>query len=259
MSSADFRVELGYTGTTLATRHYAGVYPFQGVSSLMNAFIDYSTNVEGKENRLTIQIETMTSIPVLGGIYILAPEGFIVVSQKHPECKLIKPMLTEEFIHFPSTIECTRGINSGLVIRPEIKLKVGGTQPLPPGRYVFSLLVVNPTPPVANEVSPSSKCGFTQCFEFSTYADLAMKTGSLDTPIAASGFSVNKKLVESNLVLLTQAQRDAIGRNDRPNKKNSMVFMLKLQEEAREARYRYGAGYTHDHEVQPRYCGLHPL
>lgn len=75
MSLNGFVVEFGYDGTTKEKRPYGGVVPFQGVSSLVNAFIDYSTNVAGKENLLTVQVEIMTMIPSGGGLYLMGPNG----------------------------------------------------------------------------------------------------------------------------------------------------------------------------------------
>eukprot|EP00392_Amoebophrya_sp_AT5.2_P009519 g9547.t1 len=254
MSPAHFYVEFGYDGTTLATRPFGGVVPFVGVSSLVNAVVDYSTNVAGKESVLTFEIETVTSLPQGGGLEITGPVGFQVLH------KTIIPASKLDYMSLPtditvSTSQTTVAGSSGTVTKPVLELTAGALG-VAKGRYVFSLLFINPVTPVVQEVSPSSSCGYTQCWDFATYSSMAPPrsvSNQLDLPIAATGFSVNIKLTEAALTETTMAQRVATDRNDRPNKRNSLIFVFKMQHHASESRCtNLEPGYTRCMELKLR-------
>lgn len=151
-------------------------------------------------------------------------------------CVIMKTgMLPDGYSDLPDDCGCATSTSGGLVPRPELKIAAPANG-IKIGRYSFSMLFINPIIAHTLEVSPSSSCGFTQCWKFRTYSNLAALTGELDTAVSAVGFSVNEKLAESGLVELDSNQRLALDRNDRPKKRNNLVFYFKMQNDAREAR-----------------------
>jgi hypothetical protein len=235
-SPANFLVEFGYDGTTLATRPYAAILPAQQVQSLTNAVVDYSTNVEGKENTLTFQVQTQTDLEAGGGLYIVGPdvsgagtENFQLASV----CQVVANQMGEGYLNFPSDVECESGtVARGVATLVTIKIKAYATT-MPKGLYRFSVLSINPVTAVANQPSDSS-CGYTQCWEFHTYTDLANLDGIVDKTISAVGFPINTKLIEGRLIELTDAQRLGTARDDRPKKVNNLVFAFKMANDALE-------------------------
>ncbi|CAD7936810.1 unnamed protein product [Amoebophrya sp. A120] len=257
MSPAYYYVEIGYDGATLAERPFGGVVPFVGVSSLVNAVVDYSTNVAGKESVLTFEIQTVTPVPQGGGLEIVGPVGFVVMHET-----IMPAVKTQgtDYQSLPSDIVVSTSTtqvagSSGTVTKPVLLLTAGASG-LPGARYAFSLLFINPVNPVVQEVSPSSSCGYTQCWDFATYSQMvAPRTTAqqLDTPIAATGFSVNTKLTEAALVETTTAQRVATERNDRPLKRNNLIFVFKMANDASESRCtNIEPGYTRCMELKLR-------
>ncbi|CAD7959916.1 unnamed protein product [Amoebophrya sp. A25] len=237
MSPAFFFIEFGYDGASTAQRPFAGVVSFVGVSSLVNAVVDYSTNVAGKESILTFEVETKTLIPQGGGLEIIGPQGFQVMH------KTVIESTKENYVSLPTDVTITESTTSvagsgGTVIKPVLEI-TAGLMGMPAARYAFSILFINPTVPIVQEVSASSSCGFTQCWDFATYSTMVAPRSTanyIDTPIAAGGFSINTKLTEAALVATTTAQRVATDRNDRPLKRNNLIYVFKMKNDATESR-----------------------
>merc|ERR1719160_1046755 len=71
-----FYFEFGYDHNILQYRQTALVIPAPKVKSLLNADVDYETNVEMDQNMVTLQIETASMLRPPAGILIKSPPGF---------------------------------------------------------------------------------------------------------------------------------------------------------------------------------------
>ncbi|CAJ1422091.1 unnamed protein product [Effrenium voratum] len=80
-----FIFEFGYEGTSLATRHAASMVPVSLVRSLSNAQLEYITNVETKVNTVIFQVQTVSQVPMGGGMVIQGPLGFEFPDACQPE------------------------------------------------------------------------------------------------------------------------------------------------------------------------------
>ncbi|CAD7968709.1 unnamed protein product [Amoebophrya sp. A120] len=258
-SMANFTVEFGYDGTTLATRPFGGVIPAPKIRALTSASVGYSTNVANRENRLSFTIGTVTQLPQNGGLVLISPTGYLY---EKANCGLenLRP-LPEGTVDLPAGTTCsvwspprelleeddsvdgavpTRLLTTAT--RPELRI-TSAQGVLPPATYGFVLIAKNPTLAVSQAASVSSSCGYTMCWDFSTASDttvatsLASAASSQDRPIAATSFPVNERMMEARLLLLDQPSdepvRLATGRDDRPLRPNSLIFSFKLNKDAK--------------------------
>eukprot|EP00929_Paragymnodinium_shiwhaense_P041335 TRINITY_DN21478_c0_g1_i1.p1 TRINITY_DN21478_c0_g1~~TRINITY_DN21478_c0_g1_i1.p1 ORF type:complete len:3380 (+),score=785.72 TRINITY_DN21478_c0_g1_i1:132-10271(+) len=268
-----FFFELGYnasyTGNSTG-RSGAVAIPAPPVRSLKNAMIDFSTNIQGKENQVEFIVEVVTAIPQYGGMEIIAPADYLVAA----DCATVRvrdPDLQEVMPEF----DCYsfRDILGRNVIR-----LIRNRQPaLSPGLYAFGILMENPKNLIKNymtrrldaetvvdvpekddavarrlqqdKVFPA--CGTFICWSFATYKLLQPNGGNLcpcsaacsvgsecgeelDYRTTAQGFSINRKMLEARIPLLTEEQRRGTQRDDRPLSANNVIFAIKLQADVRD-------------------------
>lgn len=71
-------------------------------------------------------------------------------------------------------------------------------------------------------------CGRAECWEMVTYASPYSDLVVADKEGLATGFAVVAEMIEAQLANLSYAQRQAIGRNDRPAEPNQLVFTFRL-------------------------------
>lgn len=60
----------------MATRPFGGIIPAPTIQALMNAGVDFETNVRGQRQKLSFSIETASLLNQEGGITISPPVGF---------------------------------------------------------------------------------------------------------------------------------------------------------------------------------------
>jgi len=272
-----FIIEFGFDRADLAGRIAASVVDVDVVRALVNAQVDYMTNVESKENNLIFQVETRTVIPLGGVLTIVGPDGFLIPSacvlEEAPgmrgstyETAAANPVM-------PIGLECTAqthvGFNVTLVLRVV-------TTPLMPALYRFQTSARNPDRIIPNPPSDETPCGFDMCWTFSslhvnttttctsssttstttsttsttistitttttttvtTPATSDINEGVIDAPVSVPSFPINRRMVEAILADLTPLQRESTGRDDRPMHLNPLVFAFKLSRAAAFAAY----------------------
>jgi len=230
----EFIVEFGYTEGAIEGRFAAGTVPVKQVRSLVNAAVDYSTNVEGKANLLIFEIQTVTEVPTGGIIRIVGPPNFLI----DLTCTLLpaypprgSPYELAAIAHLsqdlPADTECTSGIDavSGTGVEIRIRAPTGG---IPPGRYRWQIAVTNPPVQTPNPPDPSSPCHHEFCWMFETMKYYSNTAPKLDAKLLIPAFPINQKMVEALLPTLTQQQQASTGRDDRPLHLNPLVFAFKL-------------------------------
>merc|ERR1719191_2193502 len=94
-------------------------------------------------------------------------------------------------------------------------------------------------------------CGFSVCWRFATLENLNNPRSYRDKPTYAVGFSINRKMIQARLPLISAAVRAGTGRNDRPNQPNQLIFAFSLNADVLEEhtltlRGPYGFGFKED-------------
>lgn len=240
-SPNEFLVEFGHAAATLAGRVAASSVQAKyrampaPVRALVSARVDSTTSVQSKPNELIFQVQTITRIPVGGGLKIIGPPGFVIDSS----CSL-QPAPPERGSPYDVATP-TRMLPDGVGCRAlevldervEVHIMAGAGAEIPPGRYRFRIAATNPPTVAPNPIDEASTCGRRHCwlFESVKYIQVA---GSpfLDASISVPGFAVNRKLVEALIVPLTLDQQAATGRDDRPSAYNPLVFAFKMNQPA---------------------------
>lgn len=199
------------------------------VRALKNAAVDYTSTVLAKENVLQFQVETVTDIPAEGGIAIVAAAGFTF------EASCDVGAVLDPTAPTPPDLECTSTLDPVLE-RYRLRLRVPAGASLPAGLHYFAVLGENPEDPVLNYPDLTSACGTSECWLFDTYenldgddADLGAAT-KLDHGTAAQGFSIRTQMYDAAVPDISDAERYATGREDRPLMPNSVVFSFEVIE-----------------------------
>ncbi|CAE8736426.1 unnamed protein product, partial [Polarella glacialis] len=226
----EFLFEFGYDGDSLATRYAASSVPAIPVRALINARLEYTTNVESKVNDLIFQLETITAVPSGGAISMVGPPGFElpevcnfeVPSKARGSEYQVEPTIVRT-MRIPMDAECKATVT---VDSTEIRIIAGPTG-VPAGLYRFKLISRNPKNVVSNLPDPSTPCGYELCWHFQSLKVIGAGP-DLDKPISVPAFSINKKIVQALFPRLTLVQQAATGRNDRPLERNPLVFAFKL-------------------------------
>jgi hypothetical protein len=228
-SSNAFFVELGYDQTNPLFRYLGGVVPANIVRALLNAEVDYSSNVEGKQNKLSFSLRLATPVFQGGGLKIKSPPGFKIIDP----C-VVGTVEGQEPLGLPMDVTCSSIIDEGggdeakattLIIR-------AGYEGIPaPQLYYFSVLGMNPPEAVTMRATDTS-CGVQDCWYFESIGDLQTNGPQLDAPSSAPSFQINRKMVEASLVPITDEQRVLTNRIDRPLAENHLIFAFKTNSDA---------------------------
>jgi len=218
ISSNKFFVEVGFMSDIIQYRLYAVAITPAPVSALTNCAVSYSSNLQGKTNRMEFRLQTVTELTTDQGIVIKGDSntrGFVF------ECPPLTVLdgsapVPEIFCVFPATPDNL----------PALKIKVL-EDPLPPGLYMLEVSATNPNQQTLQGT-----------WTFGTYGQVMdhpnfPPTTYIDSEQVALGFTVNGPILEARMINeaegLTQQQRVAIGRNDRPGRENFLVFRFQLR------------------------------
>jgi len=247
-----FIIEFGFESPFFSERIAAAVVDLRQVSALVNARVDYTNNVESKDNAMIFQVQTVTNIPQGGYIEIIGPENFRfpadeVLTQTNgdettpapapPQPKLAKApeqrgspyevsAVRGTSLMLPVNVQCqgTSALDQKVVINI-----VAGATGIPPGLYRFQITLQNPDRIVPNPPSIATQCGFRNCWSFTSKTSGG---GQLDLGTTVPSFPVNRKLVEALIPTLTPTQRRLTFRDDRPLHLNPLIFAFKLNRAA---------------------------
>lgn len=244
-SSNGFYIEIGYDRHDIEGRAIAGYSPTTQVRALLNPKVRYTYNVEGKENNMIFEIELTTPIPPQGGLRIEVPQNYRFSAICRPvmlaayKDNFLPPGYSCRYTESTKKLEA-----STITIQP-------GPDGMPVRLYVFSLVGQNPSETSLLQADKLSPCGFTVCWPFISMEDITMPTLLLDKTTHAVGFSINRKMIQARLPLISSAVRKGTGRNDRPNQPNQLIFAFSLNADVLEEhtltlRGPYGFGFNED-------------
>lgn len=231
-TSNAFFLEMGYESDSAGGRVAAINLPAPAVRALQNAKVDYTTNIQAKENYLQFRIETVTKIDAGGGFEIAAPAGYKIANP----CEILR--VNDPAATAPPSFLC--GIVNGqgdMAGRPMIRLRVGNDG-LGPGLHYFSIIAENPLTPLFNyPTGTATPCATHICWRFRSAAIVSVTStvspqNQLDLETYAQGFSINSKMLEARIPVLTSVQRYDTGRDDRPMQPNSVIFAMSLTNDA---------------------------
>eukprot|EP00928_Gymnodinium_smaydae_P043291 TRINITY_DN29039_c0_g2_i2.p1 TRINITY_DN29039_c0_g2~~TRINITY_DN29039_c0_g2_i2.p1 ORF type:complete len:1910 (-),score=292.03 TRINITY_DN29039_c0_g2_i2:56-5488(-) len=212
-------------------RPFAASQEIPLVRALLDARVDYLTSRIGAENTIQFQIQTVSSLPApRAGLAIRGPRGFSFSEKCWP--KSVVPTSRYNVLPPRAELEC-------------LYLKVGGVPTLrlrprsgeiAPGLYLFELAAVNSaqlTTAFSSEGgdsdTSSSECGARDCWYFSAHTDVSDLTAEeVDQRAAAASFDLLELMVDARIVPLTLQQGLAIGRVDRPEANNNLIFAFVL-------------------------------
>eukprot|EP00931_Biecheleriopsis_adriatica_P048558 TRINITY_DN28067_c0_g1_i1.p1 TRINITY_DN28067_c0_g1~~TRINITY_DN28067_c0_g1_i1.p1 ORF type:complete len:3244 (-),score=551.12 TRINITY_DN28067_c0_g1_i1:114-9845(-) len=236
-SSNSFFFEMGFNSTSTRDRPGAAQVEAPKVRALKNADVIASTTILGKENLVQFRIETITDVPFGGGIEILVPEGFKI----DVDCELLP--VRDPDAPPPPDLSCEAFFDSSLGVDGRIILRLRtGEDGLPAGHHAFALLTENPKQTWLNYPMGGSgvlACGTLICWTFDTFQYIANITHpssvKLDFSTSAQGFDITRKMLEARIPTLTEEQRLATGRDDRPDQQNSIIFAVKLSQDSIES------------------------
>jgi hypothetical protein len=200
------------------------------VRALKNVDVDYTSTVVAKENLLQFRVETVTSIPAEGGIAIVAAAGFSFETS----CDVVAVL--DPTLPAPPDLVCSATLDP-VLSRYRLRLRVPAGGSLPAGLHYFAVLGENPEDTVLNYADLNTACGTSECWLFDTYenlngddADLNLAT-KLDYTTAAQGFSIRTQMYDAAVPDISDAERFATGRDDRPLMPNSVVFSFQAYED----------------------------
>ncbi|CAJ1346480.1 unnamed protein product, partial [Effrenium voratum] len=197
-----FIFEFGYEGTSLATRHAASMVPVSLVRSLSNAQLEYITNVETKVNTVIFQVQTVSQVPMGGGMVIQGPLGFEFPDACQPEAApmargstyQVQPMVSK-VMSLPDDVVCSFQMGAAPMGRATIRLAAASG--IPPGLYRFQILGKNPSAVMPNPADANTPCRFQHCWDFHSLQDINNLDSRLDAMISVPSFPINAKMVEA--------------------------------------------------------------
>jgi len=233
-STNAFFLELGFNNTDTSERLGGATVQAPPVRALKNADVDYGTTILGKENLLQFRLQTITPIPEGGGIEITVPEGFKI----DEDCEL-NPVRDPDAPPPPAGLTCEAYFDQQLGLTGKIVLRLrAGPEGLPADYHAFAVLAENPTDTVWNyqmDGGGDLACGTYICWTFETFRWMANLTNpasieKMDYSTSAQGFDITRKMLEARLPTLTEEQRLATGRDDRPLQNNSVIIAIKLSQ-----------------------------
>jgi hypothetical protein len=213
-SSDSFFVEFGYNKEAIADRMMAGVLPAPNVRSFTNCAVSYASNLQGYLNNLIEFSFEMQTV-------LWENEGIVIKGDANTRNFAITcpPKMLPGSPLFPSDMRCVPvDSQDGL---PQILLKAMAT-PIPPGYYRFEMPAINPGDKV---LVPGN-------WKFGSYKNVNQYPSSaqIDNFLEAEGFAINELMPDARLMTLTQKQFIATKRNDRPGKRNELIFRFQLRD-----------------------------
>lgn len=228
-TSNSFFFEMGFNSSSTSQRPGGAVLAAPPVRALKNAHVDYSTTILGKENLIQFRIETITPIPEGGGLEIRVPKDFKIDA----DCELLS-VRNPDAPPPPSNLGCQAVLVNG---RYTLRFAVGPGG-LPPGYHAFALLAENPRSVLDNYPNLGTgvlDCGTFICWTFDSWRYIENisnpSSEKLDMSTSAQGFDITRKMLEARIPTLTEEQRIATGRDDRPMQSNSVIFAFKLSQD----------------------------
>jgi hypothetical protein len=248
MSTNGFFVEIGFNEHEPQKRLIGGFVESTPVRSLINPQVRYNYNVVAKENTMMFEIQLISSVPPEGALTIGVPKGFRFAFVCRPT-----KMNSYADSFLPVGHECS------YIPREDDE---GGTIWIYPGKeglqaqtYVFTIVGTNPPETSILQVDLLMPCGFSMCWRFATLADASDLTSFRDMPTYATGFAINRKMIQARLPLISNAVRAGTGRNDKPNEPNQLIFSFSLNDDLLEdsdlvLRGPYGFRFAEDCEDQ---------
>jgi len=228
-ASNTFFVEFGYDETDWSKRAAAARIAASPVRALVNAVVEYKTNLQTSVNRLRFTVMTATAILFQGGILIRGPRGFRFSETCYPD-----PAYGSASLPLPPDALCSFMIaNSG---EAQIRISAGETG-IPVGYYGFELTGINPSTAVMNTEGDGGPCGWSLCWTFYTLSFVMgdLNSPELDSQISVPGFTIARPMVSAKLLPLHSAARAASGRDDRPLQPNWLTFSFELSQDVLES------------------------
>ncbi|CAJ1456576.1 unnamed protein product, partial [Effrenium voratum] len=206
-----FLLQFGWEAATLEERPLALVLHAEKVQTIVNFRVDYTSNVVGSGQRISVTLETMSDIPVGGRLVLSAPAVFAFQSL----CSVLA--VPGEPSSGLETMNC-EAEDGTVTLRPQNSFLAAGV-------ISFALDVWNPAEPLSSRSGHNTACGSESCWQVQIFDALG---ADLDAPAYVASFPVNQQMPHAQLVDLNSAQRLATGRNDRPGQINKLIFAFRL-------------------------------
>ncbi|CAK0879676.1 unnamed protein product [Prorocentrum cordatum] len=184
-----FCIEFGFDETYDANRLEAGVTEGPQIQTLINGGVSFTTSITSANTTITFSVQTITSIPVGGGIVIVGPPNF---KFEYPLCS---PKPAEGFPEMPYDSTClfTEIVSTG---QPKVSI-VAGASGIPPGYYRFSLDATNP--PIVRSQDEAGE------WVIQTYS-LVSEGTLLDYDTTIASFPIGDTMLYADLIMHTRAQ-----------------------------------------------------
>lgn len=214
IAANSFFIEFGYKSNVIQQRRFANVVEAPSIAALTNAEVYSSTNlVNYADNRIEFAVQTVTTLTANTGIVVKGSDLTTGFTFTCPDTLVALP----ESAPFPTDLICVYQVASDGA--PQITLKVNNIN-MPPGYYRWEMTAQNPP---TRKQDPG-------LWTFGTYlaASDYPTTPVLDKELQAVGFRIDNMMRDARLTALTQAQRAATNRNDRPGKSNQLIFQFSL-------------------------------
>lgn len=240
-SANQFTIEFGYAEISDLSRLEGGVAPAYQVQRVINGGVSYSTNIIRRLADITFGLQTISTVPDGGAIYITGPPNFVFNASCQP-----KP--SEGYPELPFDITCL-ATSDPTTASPQITI-LAGPSGIPAAFYSFALQAVNPSQPV-----PDTAVG---SWSITTYSIVSTQI-VLDQTTTVPGFPVSTPMMDARLIMQPKPQTDCtfktwqqmrtdqtdvvttcdfqlwqwyppLGyRDDRPGKANQLIILFQLQ------------------------------
>ena len=242
-----FTIEFGFDGTDIGPRLAGGVAPAEPVRALINARVDYRTNIfspnPGPEivfnNMLSFEINIVTPIERAGGLVIIGPLSYIFAH-------ICLPKPVAPYAEFPYDSTCEYTLTSDGQLRPQITITAGQSG-IPANMYKFSLDVENPRVPTKDGADPG-------LWEFHSFVVVSKVVEFNDVMATFASFPVTSPMVHGELIQPSSLnptcnfpdkledvsfpqmpncpifdwQYSRIGRDDRPTAVSALIFRFQV-------------------------------
>ncbi|KAF4713008.1 hypothetical protein FOZ63_020640, partial [Perkinsus olseni] len=262
-STRKLLIQFGFDEVEAADRPYAAMLELGTITSLGAFTVSSSSIVVGKRVEVTFTARTASSIhPLSDALVITFPEGYEMPSScvLEPTSSQSRRLVAEGTIpsgmnewtlphlsvvadddsggaepsteaaelgsELPPGVECVWNTTARTVtLQPKIS-------PIEPDLYHFKLLRVT-NPSEVRDVVPEddSDCGMSSCFKLESFRGLFNSSDgprTLDLATYYPGHTLSVKMDAASLAPITDEQRAASGRNDRPGKENNVILQFRL-------------------------------